>query len=151
MKEEELLLGGVNRVERGASLLDEIAAELAVEEDSASGGRGGEETPLKVKLQRMLQEEEGSNSSPAAAYLSPSDDRRKGAVFAQDLGSLFASGFGLLGDGGNACMSESHGYADGCTHKMLCIHVHAIFMGIWCLWSFDGICASKQQLARRTS
>ena len=148
MREEEHLLG-VNRVERGASLLDEIAAELAVEEDSASGGRGGEETPLKVKLQRMLQEEEGSNKSPSAAYLSPSDDRRKGAVFAQDLGSLFASGFGLLGDGGNTCMrvlAMQTGARTNVMHPYSCY-----FQGNWRLCSFDGICASKQQLARRTS
>jgi hypothetical protein len=87
-----------DRLERGASLLDEIAAELAVEEGSAGGG--GDETPLKVKLQRMLQADEASPPAGGQSYLSPSDDRRKGAVFAQDLGSLFASGFGLLGGDG---------------------------------------------------
>ena len=106
MREEELMVNGVTRVERGASLLDEIAAELAVEEDSPS--RSGEETPLKVKLQRMLQEEDESDASPPAAYLSSSDDRRKGAIFAQDLGSLFASGFGLLGDGGRFFSEACH-------------------------------------------
>ena len=93
-------MAGGERLERGASLLDEIAAEMAVEEGSAGGDGDGDETPLKVKLQRMLEADHASPPSGGKSYLSPSDDRRKGAVFAQDLGSLFASGFGLLGGDG---------------------------------------------------
>ena len=109
---EQLQGSRLRRFERGVSLLDEIAAELEAEEASAAAS-----TPLQAQLQRLLQarDEAGGSSQEISPEVSPSagtdlstrllaldDDRRKGAVFAPDFSSLFASGFGLLGAEGEA-------------------------------------------------